>query len=195
MSGRRLITTFGFVAFLVALAVPALAARPDGQPGPGAEHTNNRPSSPPGLANKPDMPGPDKPHKPRPEKPSKALVTISGSVRQSTDTDGRLVFTVEDGDVTYTLESGPPWFYSDNHPLRRYVGRHVVVTGEVAEGSREIDVATIDGNALREPGRPPWAGGWRAVGDGHPGWSAEKGDRFRAGCWPPGHCKAATEQD
>jgi hypothetical protein len=46
--------------------------------------------------------------------------------------------------------------------------------------------------SLREGGKPPWAGGWKAVGERHPGWSQEKADRFDAksgGCWPPGHCK------
>jgi hypothetical protein len=46
--------------------------------------------------------------------------------------------------------------------------------------------------ALREPGKPPWAGGWKVVGEKHPGWSQEKADRFKAkfgDCFPPGQCK------
>jgi opacity protein-like surface antigen len=41
-------------------------------------------------------------------------------------------------------------------------------------------------------GKPPWAGGWKRVGEGHPGWSQEKADRFKAkfgDCFPPGQCK------
>jgi hypothetical protein len=38
----------------------------------------------------------------------------------------------------------------------------------------------VDGKTIREPGRPPWAGGWKVVGEKHPGWSQEKADRQAA---------------
>ena len=78
----------------------------------------------------------------------------------------------------------------------------------------EVEVETVDGVALREPGRPPWAGGWKAVGSAHPGWSQDKADRWAQkqadkaargkgagpnaapnGCWPPGHCKTKGGDD
>ncbi len=68
----------------------------------------------------------------------------------------------------------------------------MTITGEQAAGSTEVDVLTVDGKALREPGKPPWAGGWKVVGERHPGWSQEKADRFKAkfgDCFPPGQCK------
>jgi len=75
----------------------------------------------------------------------------------------------------------------------------VTVTGEAAEGSTEVDVLMVNGTVIREPGKPPWAGGWKQVGENHPGWSAEKAARWAAkaakqgqkfgDCWPPGHCK------
>ena len=78
----------------------------------------------------------------------------------------------------------------------------MTVTGEAAEGSTEVDVLTVNGTVIREPGKPPWAGGWKQVGENHPGWSAEKAARWAekaakqgqkfGDCWPPGHCK---EQD
>jgi hypothetical protein len=62
----------------------------------------------------------------------------------------------------------------------------------------------VDGTRLREPGKPPWAGGWKVVGERHPGWSEEKAARFaerqaakaaRFGdCWPPGHCKQQADE-
>jgi hypothetical protein len=63
----------------------------------------------------------------------------------------------------------------------------------------------VDGKALREPGKPPWAGGWKVVGKDHPGWSQEKWDRWQAKqaakakqhgatCWPPGLCKDTSDK-
>jgi hypothetical protein len=76
----------------------------------------------------------------------------------------------------------------------------VTIVGEQRAGSDEVDVVSVDGKALREPGRPPWAGGWKQVGKIHPGWSQEKADRWAAkmqakgvDCWPPGHCKDKTK--
>ena len=61
-------------------------------------------------------------------------------------------------------------------------------------------MATVDGKRIRAEGKPPWAGGWKRVGERHPGWTQEKWDRWQAkmagkakalgvDCWPPGHCK------
>ena len=88
-------------------------------------------------------------------------------------------------------------------PSYPYVGKRVTIVGEQREGSTEVEVKTVDGKAVREPGKPPWAGGWKVVGKDHPGWSQEKADRhaakaaekkarFGLDCWPPGHCKDAA---
>jgi hypothetical protein len=68
----------------------------------------------------------------------------------------------------------------------------VTINGTAQEGGSEVDVLTIDGQAIREPGKPPWAGGWKRVGKVHPGWSAEKAERMQqrfGECFPPGQCK------
>jgi hypothetical protein len=55
----------------------------------------------------------------------------------------------------------------------------------------EVPAEQLD-RAVREAGKPPWAGGWRRVGERHPGWSQEKADRMKAkfgDCFPPGQCK------
>ncbi len=143
-------------------AVPVLAGQPSGPPGQSKD------------------------------KPAKNPITITGTVQSSTDADGDVLYTLRDGGTTYTLEAGPKWFFGDNYPLKKYVGESVTIEGEVAEGSTEVDVISVDGVALREPGKPPWAGGWRVIGASHPGWSQAKADRFEAkfgDCWPPGHCK------
>lgn len=135
-----------------------------------------KPSTPPGQAK---------------EKVPSAPITISGVVEKSTAAEGDEVYTLTDGGTTYTLEAGPKWFF-ETYPLEQYVGEDVTVEGEVAEGSTVVEVMSIDGTALREAGKPPWAGGWKRVGERHPGWSQEKADRFEAkfgDCWPPGHCK------
>jgi hypothetical protein len=144
------------------LALPALAAKP---------------SSPPGQEK---------------DKSEKSAITLHGTIQSATDAEGESSYTLTDGGKTYTLEAGPSWFFGDNHPLKKYVGKNVTVEGEIAAGSTEVDVTSVDGVALREPGKPPWAGGWKVVGKVHPGWSQEKADRFKAkfgDCFPPGQCK------
>jgi hypothetical protein len=134
----------------------------------------------------PNAPGQQKDEAP------KTPITISGTVERSTDANGKRTYTLTDGGTTYTLDAGPGWFFGDDHPLQAYVGESVTVEGEVAEGSTEVDVSSVDGTALREAGKPAWAGGWRIVGELHPGWSQDKADRFATkfgDCWPPGHCK------
>jgi hypothetical protein len=140
-----------------------------------------QPSAPPGQAK---------------DKAQKAPITLHGTITTATDADGATSYTLTDGGTTYTLEAGPPWFFGDKHPLKPYVGKNVTVVGEVAAGSTEVEVESVDGKALREPGKPPWAGGWKRVGERHPGWSQEKADRFKAmfgDCFPPGQCKDKTK--
>ena len=167
MTRRPLIAGLALIALLILVALPVVAADPSAKP------------VPPGQANKPP-------------KVEKAPITLTGTVASTTDADGRAAYTLASGGKTYTLEAGPSWFYGDNHPLKAYVGKSVKVIGEAAAGSTEIDVESVDGKALREPGKPPWAGGWKVVGERHPGWSQEKADRFKAkfgDCFPPGQCK------
>lgn len=168
MTSRPRITMLAIALLALVVAVPVLAAKP---------------SAPPGQQT---------------DKPEKAPITLNGTIETSTDADGNTIYTLVDGGITYTLEAGPTWLFDDDYPLDAYVGRGVTVEGEIAEGSSEVDVIAVDGTALRGEGKPPWAGGWKHVGEGHPGWSQEKADRFEAkhgGCWPPGHCKDETPAD
>jgi hypothetical protein len=135
----------------------------------------------PALATKPDK-----------DHVEKTSITIKGTVEVAANADGADVYSLKAGGKTYQLEAGPPWFFGDKYPLKPFVGKNVTIVGEIAEGSTEVDVESVDGTALRAPGRPPWAGGWRAVGATHPGWSQAKADRMRekfGDCFPPGHCK------
>jgi hypothetical protein len=142
-----------------------------------------------------ESPEPDSPGnsgKAKKEKVEKDPVTLDGTVESSTDADGNTTYTIRSGGTTYTLEGGPSWFYGDNHPLKQFVGDSVTIAGHKAADSNEVDVETVNGSALHEGGKPPWAGGWKKVGEGHPGWSQEKADRFKAkfgDCFPPGQCK------
>lgn len=167
MAHKSVLTGLALVALVALVAVPALAADPS--PSAGA----------PGQQGKP-------------AKVEKTPITLVGTVATSTDSDGNSTFTLRSGGTTYALDGGPAWFYGDNHPLKAYVGKSVTVVGERAAGSTEVDVDTVDGKALRAPGKPPWAGGWKVVGERHPGWSQAKADRFKAkfgDCFPPGQCK------
>ena len=176
MPRRPLILVAALAILAVLLALPTLAASPSPAPSPNAA------ASP-------------KAHK---EKPEGVPVTLTGTVATSTDADGETSYTLSSGGTTYQLEAGPSWFFGENHPLKPFVGKSVTIVGEKEGDGTEVDVQTVDGTALRAPGKPPWAGGWKRVGKVHPGWSQEKADRFKAkfgDCFPPGQCKTKTKAD
>lgn len=148
-----------------------------------------------------DHPAPGKPDKAA--KPAGTPVTLSGVLSSSTDANGKTTYTLTSGGTTYVLGAGPAWFHGDRHPLKPFVGKQVTIDGERRDGTDKVSVTALNGTALREPGKPPWAGGWKKVGEAHPGWTQEKWDRLRdrikarmdakgVDCWPPGHCRKAA---
>ena len=168
------------VALIGVVTIPALAASPSAAP--GGDKGNDK--------------GPKPSH--QPEVP----VTLHGVVSGTKDADGSTTYTIVADGKTVRLEAGPPWFFGDKNPLAPFVGKTVTVTGE--QTADEVDVDTVDGVRLRAEGKPPWAGGWKAVGSAHPGWSQDKWDRWQAkqasrngapggagsgACLPPGLCK------
>ena len=180
-----------------ASAEPEVSAAPE-------ETAEAAETSEPDRATEPEASGkPENGQKERKDKAPEQEITLSGTVTTGTDADGETVYSMQSGGTTYVLEAGPKWFFGDDYPLKPFVGKNVTIVGEVAEGSTEVDVVSVDGTRLREPGKPPWAGGWKNVGERHPGWSEEKAARWaerqaakaaRFGdCWPPGHCKQQDE--
>lgn len=144
------------VALIGAVAIPALAASP--APSAGAAPTE-KPGKGPKASHQPEIP-----------------ITIRGVVGTTIDADGDTAYTLTANGKTLTLEAGPSWFYGKKHPLAPSVGKTVTITG--SQSGDEIDVETVDGVRIRAEGKPPWAGGWKAVGSAHPGWSQEKADRW-----------------
>ena len=186
--------TAGPTAEPVATAEPAGTAAPVGTDD-GDDGGTQMPEQPP----KPDKPD-------NADKAKGAPVTVTGTVGTRNGTDGHVAYTLDTGSAVLVLEAGPPWFYGDDHPLKAHVGKRVTIVGEQRAGEDEVDVETVDGVRIREPGKPPWAGGWKAVGERHPGWSEEKAARWGAkraeqtarhgtSCWPPGHCKGGATAD
>ena len=141
-------------------------------------------------------PAPSRPRRPRPRSPTRTVkaaitaqsptrpprrtrvqrrrehpVTLTGIVGHPSEDD----FTLVVGITVYDLSVGPPWWWGDASPLAAVVGKTVTIDGEQEEGSNEVDVLAIDGKAIREPGRPPWAGGWKVVGSKHPGMGPVEG--------------------
>ena len=166
LSHRNLAFTLAALGIAAVVAVPALAAAPAPPPSVRPAHEQAQVDD-------------------RRVSLTGRLSLVGGSA-----TDVR--YRLEVGDETYDLDAGPAWFFADDHPLAAYVGRTVTIVGERSRTSGEIEVLSVDGTTLREPGRPPWAGGWKRVGERHPGWSQEKADRHKArfgDCFPPGHCK------
>jgi hypothetical protein len=138
------------VVAALAIAIPVVGADP------------SPPTVPPGQA-KPDK-------SPKPSKGPETALTIQGTVEQTADAKGRPTFTMTADGKTWELSAGPTWYWGDKNPLKAYVGRSVSVAGTYREGGTDLDVETVDGQALREPGKPPWAGGPWVVGATHPGW-------------------------
>lgn len=177
---RHPIFAVGLVILALAVALPALAADPTPSSGPSASA------------------GTGKGDKTKAPKAPKIEVTLKGSVATTTDAAGKTTYTIQSGGKIWTLHAGPAWFFGDKYPLKPFVGKSVTIVGETREGSTDVGVLSIDGTALRAPGKPPWAGGWKHVGKLHPGWTQEKADRFKArfgDCFPPGQCKVKPGHD
>jgi len=135
---------------LLAISIPVMAASPSPSAAPA------KPAAPE-KATKPDK-GPE------------TAVSLKGTVQKSVDRVGRPTFTMTVDGKTWTLSAGPAWYWGDKNPLAAFVGKSVTVAGTTKSGEADVDVETVDGNALREPGKPPWAGGPWVVGKTHPGW-------------------------
>jgi hypothetical protein len=126
-------------------------------------------------------------------KSPETTVTSSGKVAQIT-VSGEARYVLQDGagKTLYYLEVGPPWYYksvSKPYPLDKYANQPATVTGVVEQArvkgpkpgkgnARQkptaptdapvMSVHTINGEKVRDAGRPPWAGGPKSV-PGHPG--------------------------
>jgi hypothetical protein len=153
----------GAVAILaVVVAIPALAASPspNAAGGNGGDDGNGNGKGSKGS------------HEPE------VTVTLKGTIVAATGAGGGVSYTLSVDGKTLRLSDGPPWFWGDKDPLEAYVGKTVTIVGE--QQADEVDVQSVDGTAIREPGKPPWAGGPNVVGKVHPGWSQAKADRFAA---------------
>ena len=183
-SSRTPLAALAVLVLAIAVALPALAASPGASPGPEA----SKPAKVPKADRSPEVP-----------------VTVRGLVSSTKGADGTTDITVASGGRTLHLRVGPPWYAAGSNLLTPFVGKTVTIVGD-QEGDT-IDVETIDGVAVRAPGKPPWAGGWKKFGAGHPGWSQAKADRekakdarkaarsaARAACLAAGTC-AADEPD
>jgi hypothetical protein len=107
---------------------------------------------------------------PKADKGPELAMTVVGTVNAGTDADGRPSYTITADGKTWTLSAGPAWYWGDKNPLAAFVGKSVTVAGTTHANQTELDVTTVDGAAIREPGKPPWAGGPWVVGPSHPGW-------------------------
>jgi hypothetical protein len=158
---RRPAVLIGGLVLVGALAAgPVFGVDPAIDPVPGPDSHPERqgpPHTPPGQAK---------------EKTPATPITVAGTVTSTTDAEGHTIYALEADGTTYELGAGPHWFWGSDHPLAAHVGKRVEIAGETREGTTEIDVESVDGVALREPGKPPWAGGPAVVGERHPGWKA-----------------------
>ncbi len=119
------------------------------------------------------------------------VTTLKGVLTTKKDAEGEVDYYI--GDVQ--LSVGPPWFWGAKHPLVGLVGQAITMTGHMETGNPvkakakanatakdagpEFEVLTVNGKTIREPGKPPWAGGPKVVGPSHPGyagWSKNHGN-------------------
>jgi hypothetical protein len=157
---RHLPAVLAVAVLAIAVALPVLAASPSPSAAPAASGRGPEPRGPKGS-----------------EAPE-VQVTIRGLVKSAPVDKGRPDFTLEANGKTLKLETGPKWFKGTANALLPFVGKTVTIVGE--QNGDEIDVLSVDGTAIRAPGKPPWAGGWKVVGKDHPGWSQAKADRWAA---------------
>jgi hypothetical protein len=157
VSMRTPLAALAVLVLAIAVALPVLAAPPDAKPGPEAS----------------------KPAKvPKAERSPEVQVTVRGLVSSTRQADGTTDVTVASGGKTLHLRVGPKWYVAATNPLTSFVGKTVTIVGE--QDGDTIEVDTVDGVAVRGPGKPPWAGGWKKFGNGHPGWSQAKAHREKA---------------
>jgi hypothetical protein len=153
MEPRRRLPLLVAIVAILAVGVPVvMAADPSPKPGP-PDHAGAKTKAP------------------------KVEVTLNGTIVQGTDDKGRPTFTMTAGGTTYELSAGPMWFHgTGGGPLAAHAGKSVEIHGWQREGTTDVSVDTVDGTALRAAGRPPWAGGPKALGERHPGWKAWKAE-------------------
>ena len=175
-----LVILTGLIALAVAIPVFAASPSPSSAPSDGAKPEK---SSKPTKAAKPD-------------KAPEVAITLTGTVTTGKDDKGRPTFTMTAQGKTWTLSDGPSWFWGDKNPLAAYAGKSVTVVGTQEQGGTEVDVETVDGKALRAPGKPPWAGGPWVVGPTHPGWKSwmagSKPGKAHGNATAPGQLKKAS---
>lgn len=170
----RLVAVVAGLVAVVAIAVPVLGGAMGPATAPAAAPAAE--SEKPGNGPKTEKPGKG-PKEPKAERPAQTPVTRTGRIDTSTGADGDTGYTLTVGSTVYDLDAGPPWWWGESHPLKGLVGETATIEGEQAEGSTSIDVRVVNGTEIRAAGRPPWAGGWKVVGDKHPGWTQAKADR------------------
>ncbi len=125
------------------------------------------------------------------------VVTVTGLLSTTSDAGGDTRYTITVDGQVIRLDAGPRWFHGDTYPLAPFVGKTVTVTGEqggngpkqgrgkspakTRPSEPEIDVFTVTLNGqttvIRAAGKPPWAGGPKAVGGNKPGYGKGRGDK------------------
>jgi hypothetical protein len=193
MPRRPVLAIVAAAVAAAAVAVPVVGgvlpvSAPAGALTPAAEDPEATPApdatEKPGKGPKAVPPG----HVGKEDRPVENPVELTGRVGTRTNDEGETEYTLTVNGTVLELEAGPPWFFGDDHPLAPFVGETVTVQGEQAEGSDSVDAHVVDGTVIREPGRPPWAGGPKVVGEAHPGWKAwkaEKGEHEPGSGRPP----------
>ena len=153
---------------VLAIAIPVMGADPSPAASPAGQTKPDKADKSP-KPGKADKAGKSDKAAKAPKAPEVA-VTVTGTVAQTTDAEGRPTYTVAEGATTWELSAGPAWYWGDKNPLAAYVGQSVTVVGTHQEGDTELDVDSVNGVAIRAAGKPPWAGGPWVVGPTHPGW-------------------------
>jgi len=177
-SHRSRLLAVALAAAAIGVAIVAVPVLGQGAAAPRQDAAAPAADESPAIKKFEDKPG--KGPKDKGPKVPETPVTLTGTVGTRTADDGDTAYTLTVNGKVYDLEAGPPWFWGDDHPLKGLVGKSVTIEGDQAEGSTSIDVRVADGKAVRAAGKPAWAGGWKVVGEKHPGWTKAKADKAAA---------------
>ena len=112
--------------------------------------------------------------------------STTGTVVAVVDEDGNTGYFLDVDGTLVELSYGPSWFWGEDNPLQALVGiADTVIGGQLRDGAPNehasdtakenaakapaLKVRSINGSE-RDKGKPPWAGGPKAVGEAHPGY-------------------------
>ncbi len=152
-----------------------------------------------------------KPPKTETKQPAAVVSATGNLIKVTAGDDTHYALQDSAGKTTYYLEAGPKWYYATGaHPLDKYAGQQVTVTGVVEQPKANkppknknpkanqapktpldapmLEVYTVNSDKIRDAGKPPWAGGPKN-NPNHPGNNGNANGKAKGKANAPGQNK------